>query len=188
MDAVGARSKRFMRINTGGATGLSALAAAHSHILAGACDLVLVAGADKVAVNGQTAIYTGQYGVDLHCYIAEPTSFVPHTRLLGHNNGFGFAKYYQEKFGKPFREDQTQLRIPQAKRDGGYFVAIVPVKQGEPAPQFATVAGGNAIQVKFPDRTDTILLQKDAAEVVTDQGGKKTVTDLTGGNGASHQN
>jgi hypothetical protein len=143
--------------------------------------------ADTVAVNGQTAVYTGQYGVDLHCYIAEPTSFTPHTRLLGHTNGFGFAKHYQEKFGKPFREDQTQLRIPQANRDGGYFVAIVPVKQGEPAPQFATVAGGNAIQVKFPDRTDTILLQKDAAEVVTDQGGKKTVTDLTGGNGASHQ-
>jgi hypothetical protein len=143
--------------------------------------------ADKVAVNKQTAIYTGQYGVDLHCYIAEPASFTPHTRLLGHNNGFGFAKGFQEKFGKPFREDQTQLRIPQSKRDGGYFVAIVPVKQGEPAPEFSTVAGGNAIQVKFPDRTDTILLQKDAAEVVTDQGGKKTVTDLTGGNGASHQ-
>jgi hypothetical protein len=68
------------------------------------------------------------------------------------------------------------------------------VKQGEPAPQFATVAGGNAIQVKFPDRTDTILLRKDATEaelggqkatgtavLVTDQGGKKTVTDLSGG-------
>ena len=54
VDAVGARSKRFMRINTGGATGLSALAAAHSHILAGACDLVLVAGADKVGECGDS--------------------------------------------------------------------------------------------------------------------------------------
>jgi hypothetical protein len=73
-------------------------------------------------------------------------------------------------------------------------VALVPVKQGEPAPEFSTVAGGNAIRVKFPDRTDTILLQKDAAEVdlggqklkgtavlVTDQAGKATVTDLSGG-------
>ncbi len=54
VDAVGARNKRFMRINTGGSTGLSALAAAHSHILAGACDLVLVAGADKVGECGDS--------------------------------------------------------------------------------------------------------------------------------------
>ena len=150
--------------------------------------------ADKVDVKNQTAVYTGQYGVDLHCYIAEPTSFTPHTRLLGHPNGFGFAPHFQKEFGKPFREDQTQLRIPQSKRDGGFFLAIVPVKQGEPAPQFATIAGGNAIQVKFPDRTDTILLRKDATEadlagqkvkgtavLVTEKAGKKTVTDLAAG-------
>ena len=54
VDAVGARNKRFMRINTGGSTGLSALAAAHSHIAAGVCDLVLVAGADKVGECGDS--------------------------------------------------------------------------------------------------------------------------------------
>ena len=54
VDAVGGRNKRFMRINTGGVTGVSALAAAHSHIAAGACDLVLVAGADKVGECGDS--------------------------------------------------------------------------------------------------------------------------------------
>jgi acetyl-CoA C-acetyltransferase len=54
VDAVGARNKRFMRINTGGSTGVSALAAAHSHVVAGACDLVLVAGADKVGECGDS--------------------------------------------------------------------------------------------------------------------------------------
>lgn len=54
VDAVGARNKPFMRINTGGSTGVSALAAAHSHILAGACDIVLVAGADKVGECGDS--------------------------------------------------------------------------------------------------------------------------------------
>jgi acetyl-CoA C-acetyltransferase len=54
VDAVGARNKRFMRINTGGSTGLSALAAAHSHIAAGACEVVLVAGADKVGECGDS--------------------------------------------------------------------------------------------------------------------------------------
>ena len=54
VDAVGARGKRFMRINTGGSTGISALAAAHSHIAAGVCDLVLAAGADKVGECGDS--------------------------------------------------------------------------------------------------------------------------------------
>ena len=54
VDAVGARNKRFMRINTGGSTGISSLAAAHSHIAAGACEVVLVAGADKVGECGDS--------------------------------------------------------------------------------------------------------------------------------------
>ena len=54
VDAVGARSKRFMRINTGGSTGISSVAAAHSHIAAGACDVVMVAGADKVGECGDS--------------------------------------------------------------------------------------------------------------------------------------
>lgn len=54
IDAVSARNKRFMRINTGGSTGLSALAAAHSHILAGACETALVAGADKIGECGDS--------------------------------------------------------------------------------------------------------------------------------------
>ena len=54
VDAVGARNKRFMRINTGGSTGISSLAAAHTHIAAGACEQVLVAGADKVGEFGDS--------------------------------------------------------------------------------------------------------------------------------------
>ena len=54
VDAVGARNKRFMRINTGGSTGVSCVAAAHSHIAAGVCDVVMVAGADKVGECGDS--------------------------------------------------------------------------------------------------------------------------------------
>ncbi len=148
--------------------------------------------ADKVDIDGQVAVFTGQHGVDLHCYIAEPSSFTPHTRTVGHSAGFAFAKHYQETFGKPFREDQLQLRITQSTRETGFFIAMVPVKQGEPAPRFATVADGNAIQVIFPDRTDTVLLQKETSDLqlggqavqgtavlMIEQGGKATVTDLT---------
>ncbi|MBV7483221.1 thiolase family protein [Bordetella sp. BOR01] len=54
VDAVGAHNKRFMRINTGGSTGISSVAAAHSHVAAGVCDIVLVAGADKVGECGDS--------------------------------------------------------------------------------------------------------------------------------------
>ncbi len=54
VEAVGARNKRFLRINTGGSTGISSVAAAHAHIAAGACDLVLTAGADKVGECGDS--------------------------------------------------------------------------------------------------------------------------------------
>lgn len=54
VDAVGARNKRFLRINTGGATGISSVAAAYYHIAAGACDVVMTAGADKVGECGDS--------------------------------------------------------------------------------------------------------------------------------------
>lgn len=124
--------------------------------------------ATKLDVQGQTAIYTGQHGVDLHCYIAEPATFIPFSRTLGHSAGFAFGKHYTATFGKKFREEQIQLQIPQSKRGAGYFVAIVPVKQGEAAPKFQTLAGGKALRVTFPDRTDTIILQGDGGKVEID--------------------
>jgi len=54
VDAVGGRSKRFLRINTGGATGISSVTAAYYHIASGACDVVLTAGADKVGECGDS--------------------------------------------------------------------------------------------------------------------------------------
>ena len=54
VDAVGARNKRFLRINTGGATGISSVAAAYCHIAAGACDVCMTAGADKVGECGDS--------------------------------------------------------------------------------------------------------------------------------------
>jgi acetyl-CoA C-acetyltransferase len=54
VDAVGGRNKRFLRINTGGSTGISSVAAAYYHVASGACDVVLTAGADKVGECGDS--------------------------------------------------------------------------------------------------------------------------------------
>jgi len=54
VDAVGAKNKRFLRINTGGSTGISSVAAAYYHIASGVCDVVMTAGADKVGECGDS--------------------------------------------------------------------------------------------------------------------------------------
>ena len=119
--------------------------------------------ADKLAVAGPTGRYTGQHGVDLHVYVAEPTEFTYKTRTVGHPCGFGFQQYYQKTFKKPFREDMIQMQIPAARRGGGYFVVLVPAKADAPAPMFETLAGGAAVRVTYPERSDVVVLRPGAA-------------------------
>lgn len=52
VDALGAAGKPFMRVNNGGATGMSAVLTAWTHIAAGMFDVVLIAGADRVSESG----------------------------------------------------------------------------------------------------------------------------------------
>ncbi len=52
VDALGATGKPFMRVNNGGATGMSAVLTAYTHIASGLFDVVLVAGADRVSESG----------------------------------------------------------------------------------------------------------------------------------------
>jgi acetyl-CoA C-acetyltransferase len=49
VEALGAQGKPFMRINTGGSTGLTAVQAGYIHVASGMFDRVLVAGADRVS-------------------------------------------------------------------------------------------------------------------------------------------
>jgi acetyl-CoA C-acetyltransferase len=49
VEAIGATGKPFMRVNNGGATGLSAVAVGWTHVASGLFDVVLVAGADRVS-------------------------------------------------------------------------------------------------------------------------------------------
>jgi acetyl-CoA C-acetyltransferase len=54
VDAVGAKNKPFLRLNTGGATGISSVAAAYYHVASGMFDVVMTAGADKVGECGDS--------------------------------------------------------------------------------------------------------------------------------------
>ncbi|MCG2775374.1 MAG: thiolase family protein [Desulfobacterales bacterium] len=56
VDAIGASNKPFMRVNTGGSTGISSVQTGYYHIASGLFDCVLVAGADKVGESGDSQI------------------------------------------------------------------------------------------------------------------------------------
>lgn len=49
IEALGAQGKPFMRVNTGGSTGLTAVQAGYLHVASGMFDVVLVPGADRVS-------------------------------------------------------------------------------------------------------------------------------------------
>ena len=52
IDALGTTGKPLLRVNNGGATGMSAVLAAWTHIASGMFDVILVAGADRVSESG----------------------------------------------------------------------------------------------------------------------------------------
>ena len=54
VDAIGAQGKPFMRVNTGGSTGMSAFLAGYFHVASGLFRRVLVAGADRVGESGDS--------------------------------------------------------------------------------------------------------------------------------------
>ena len=54
VDAIGARGKPFMRVKTGGSSGISAVQVGFYHVASGMYDAVLVAGADRVGESGDS--------------------------------------------------------------------------------------------------------------------------------------
>lgn len=56
VDALGVANKPFMRINTGGSTGITATQAAFAHVASGLFGCVLAAGADRVGESGDAQL------------------------------------------------------------------------------------------------------------------------------------
>ncbi len=101
VEAVGARNKRFLRINTGGATGISSVAAAYYHIASGVCDVVLTAGADKVGECGDSQTVLNK--------IWDPT--YERQLPLGTINMLGMSAIrYMERYGMT-EEDMARVTV-----------------------------------------------------------------------------
>ncbi len=68
-DIVGARGKPFMRVNTGGSTGIVAAMTGFFHIASGMFDTVLVAGAERTDESGDVQIILKPEPEDVVMYI-----------------------------------------------------------------------------------------------------------------------
>ncbi len=92
--------------------------------------------ANSLEFAGNQAHATGQFGVDLDLYCAQPAAPQFSQWAWEHNNWGG--------------EKQLCVRITQAEGKP-FLVVLYPRKAGEPAPQFETIADGNGVKVTYAD-------------------------------------
>ncbi len=121
--------------------------------------------ADNLTVNGPRATFTGQHGVDMEIYVAEPQGFTAVSHRVSHVQGRELGKHYEQTFGKPFQEEQILLRLP-GRPGEGFFTVLLPRKQGDPTPTFQALPDDNGVRLTFADgRVDTVVLCDQPREV-----------------------
>lgn len=110
--------------------------------------------ATDLQFKGDTAVYTGKYGVDLDVFMAD----APKKIVTG--------AWGPEPPG--FFERQKLLEMQQdANKD--YFTLLYPRKHdGEPAPTFTRILDGAGVKVTLPERTDWAVLSVDAEPLTGD--------------------
>ncbi len=91
--------------------------------------------ATDLKFDGARAVATGQFGVDLDLYCAQPAS-----------PQFAQWQWEHKNWGG---EKQLCVRIPQ-NEGKPVLVALCPRKAGETPPAFAAIAGGNGVKIAGP--------------------------------------
>ena len=99
--------------------------------------------ADDLKVLPTGAHATGQFGVDLELYVAQPAQPKIGTWQFQHQNWGG--------------EKQLCVRITQP--DGKPFLSLLyPRRPAEPMPAFTTLANGDGVKITLPDSMDYAFL------------------------------
>ncbi len=98
--------------------------------------------AKDIAFEGNRALATGQFGMDLDLYVAQPAQPVLTQWQWNHGNWGG--------------ETQVCMRVNLPKGEP-CAVLIYPRKAGEPKPDFTTIADGNGIRINLADQTHWVI-------------------------------
>ena len=98
--------------------------------------------ASDLAFEGNRALATGQFGVDLDLYVAQPAKPALSKWQWSHANWGG--------------ETQVCMRVTQAEGKP-CVVLMYPRKAGEPKPEFATLADGNGVKITLPGETHWVI-------------------------------
>ena len=106
---------------------------------------------DAPALHGQLQHFTGQCGVDLDLFIAQPNE--PHlvTDAVGVGPGMPYC------VNPKLYEFQQLLRIEQPAGEG-YLTLLAPRWPGAEAPVFTTIAGGMGVQITGKGYEDVLFL------------------------------
>ena len=102
---------------------------------------------------------SGQWGVDLDVFVAEPASPRIGFGELAHQNASVNADRFKRLHNRPFEERQSLFRIL-GKPGDGFTVAIYPRKPDEPKPQFARLAGVPGVKVTMPNETHWVIASR----------------------------
>ncbi len=99
--------------------------------------------ANEMKIDGNGAHATGQFGVDMELYVAQPAQPKLSTWQFEHKNWGG--------------EKQLCLRVIQP--DGKPFLTLLyPRRPDEPMPAFATIANGDGVKITLPTSKDYAFL------------------------------
>jgi hypothetical protein len=124
--------------------------------------------APATELKGDHFTAIGQFGVDTEYYIASPSNTPRYTARYGHRkSAYGIHSYHEY-------QDLMHLQL---EGPGIYFVAMFPHKEGEIAPEFATLGKGTIIRIKGEFGTDYCFMSD---KKVTAKGDKATFHGTSG--------
>ncbi len=122
---------------------------------------------EDVALNGRTARFAGQLGVDTDLVVLEPKEAALAKDSFTHDQCEPIVSgIHQRKHGTGFTEKQVVCRV-EGRKGAGFLVIIFPRKAVEPAPSVAPWGDGGA-EVSWKGETHRVLLDVEEREVRAD--------------------
>lgn len=100
-------------------------------------------------LKGNRLTALGPFGVDTEFFVAEPAGTPRHTLRFGRQYRYSPIHLWNEYM------DLLHLQRPD---DGAYFVAVLPRRRSEPAPEFSVLGEGHVIRVSGDFGTDYVFV------------------------------
>ena len=124
--------------------------------------------AKAVDLQGTTAHFTGQLGVDTDLFVAVPQRVQLFHDTFTHDQCEPIVgSLHQARYGKPFSETQVLCRVA-GVRGTGFLTVVFPYKAGEERPKMEPWLDGLGVKVSWKGQTHYVLLDTQVREIERD--------------------